>query len=116
MDLKTDHCKMRVRVKSFLFFKKKKRFLFFFFLPFYLLLLTGWSCLAPLESLTREQSSSIYFVLKIHSSRQLAIMYNYEGYRKQAVALGKSACLVYIKPVFISLMFLFVHVRTVIGV
>lgn len=99
---------MHVRVKSFLF--PFKRFLFFFFFPFCFLLLTGWSCLATLESLTREQSSSTYFVLKIHSSRQLAIIYNYEGYRMQAVALGKSACLAYIEPAF---MFLLVHVKPV---
>lgn len=104
---------MRVRVKSFLF--PFKGFLFFFF-PFCLLLLTGWSCLATLESLTKEQSSSTYFGLKIHSSRQLAIIYNYEGYRMQAVALGKSSCLAYIEPAFISLMFLFVHVKPVVGV
>lgn len=99
--------------KAFFFLSKGFLFLSLSFLP---LLLTGWSCLATLESLPREQSSSTYFVLKIHSSRQLAIIYNYEGYQTQAVALGKSACLVYIEPAFISLVFLFVHMETVVGV
>lgn len=34
----------------------------------------------------------------------------------QAVAPGKSSCLAYIEPAFISLMFLFVHVKPVVGV